>query len=239
MAPSDSLSEAKPPDRRNGPTRGTLTLPRELHRAITHTMFNLPFRAGRRTYPKLVAAVALSIITGTAQPAPPRYDYRVLATSRTGTMEKEMNEAADAGYLFAGMMGGQTSLGGKEVLVVMKKDATAIKPAHRKYKLLATSRTGTMQKELQQAGDEGFVYCGVTVFESAFGGHEVSVILERDPESTGSRVEFKVLATSRTSTMQKELQQVGNEGFSFLGVAIGKTKFGGAEVVSILQRPAK
>jgi hypothetical protein len=154
-------------------------------------------------------------------------------------MEKEMNEAGDAGYVFAGMMGGQTGVGGKEVLAIMKKDATAPKASRRKYRLLATSRTGTMQKELQQAGDEGFVYCGITVFQSAFGGNEVVVILERDPEVAPSRIEYKLLATTRTGTMQKELQQVGEEGFVFLGVAIGKTKFGGAEVVSVLQRPSK
>ncbi len=30
----------------------------------------------------------------------PRQDYRVLATNKTSTMQKEMNEAADAGYSF-------------------------------------------------------------------------------------------------------------------------------------------
>jgi hypothetical protein len=39
--------------------------------------------------------------------------------------------------------------------------------------------------------------------------------------------------------MQKELQQAGDEGFVFRGVAIGKTKMGGAEVVTVLERPAK
>jgi hypothetical protein len=97
-----------------------------------------------------------------AQEATTHYDYRVLATSRTGTMEREMNEAADSGFVFGGLMGGQTAFGGKEVLVIMKKNITVASSTNRKYKLLATSRTGTMQKELQQAGDEGFVYCGMT-----------------------------------------------------------------------------
>ena len=45
----------------------------------------------------------------------PRFDYRVLATSKTSTMEKEMNEAASAGFSFAGVMGGETAVGSKEV----------------------------------------------------------------------------------------------------------------------------
>ena len=38
------------------------------------------------------------------------------------------------------------------------------------YKLLATSKTGTMQKELSEAGSAGFEFVGVTVGETAFGG---------------------------------------------------------------------
>ena len=110
-----------------------------------------------------------------------KFDYRLLATSRTSTMEKEMNQAADAGFVFGGVMGGESSIGGKEVIVVMTKDTDA-PAANKKYKLLATSRTGTLQKELQQAGDEGFEYCGQTVFESTFGGREVAVILERSAD---------------------------------------------------------
>ena len=104
-----------------------------------------------------------------------QYDYRVLATNKTSTMEEEMNDAAASGYVFRSVMGGETGMGGKEVVVVMTKAAEATD--HRKYKLLATAKTGTMQKELQQAADEGFEYVGQTVFESMFGGRETSVIL--------------------------------------------------------------
>jgi len=148
-----------------------------------------------------------------------------------------MNEAAGAGFSFAGVMGGETAVGSKEVLVVMAKDYSA--PAsNKKYKLLATSKTSTMQKELQAAGAEGFAYRGQTVFESAFGGHEVCVILERDPES-GGPIEYRLLATTKTSTMQKELQQAGDGGYQFQSVLVGKTAFGGKEVLSLLKRIPK
>ena len=182
----------------------------------------------------LCAAIVLSSSLAQAQ----KYDYRLLATSRTSTMEKEMNQAAEAGYVFGSVMGGETGIGGKEVVVVMVKNSEA--PAAKKaYKLLATSKTSTMQKELQQAGDEGFDYCGQTVFSSVMGGREVSVILERDPVSGPKRVEFKLLATSRTSTMQKELNQAGEEGYEFLAVMVGKTTFGGSETISILKKTPK
>lgn len=164
------------------------------------------------------------------------FDYRVLATNRTSTMEKEMNEAAKAGYGLLGVMGGETALGGKEVVVVMGKRTGADDGVRKTYKLLATSRTGTMQKEIQKAGDEGFEYKGQTVFESAFGGHEVTVILERVVDRPVRHLQYKLLATSKTSTMQKELRQAGEDGFEFLGMSVGKTSFGGDEVVCFLQK---
>ena len=51
-------------------------------------------------------------------------------------------------------MGGETAVGGNEVVVVMQKEATE-GGAKRAYRLLATSRTATMQKEMQQLGDQG------------------------------------------------------------------------------------
>ena len=164
----------------------------------------------------------------------PKYDYRLLATSRTSTMEKEMNEAADAGYVFAGVMGGETALGGNEVVVVMLRNLSAQAPARKKYKLLATSKTSTMQKEMQQAGDEGFEYRGQTVFQSGFGGREVATIMERDTDAPPVRRAFRLLATSRTSTMQKELREAGEAGFRLLGLTVSKTAFKGSEVVCIL-----
>jgi hypothetical protein len=165
-----------------------------------------------------------------------QYDYRVIATTRTSTTEKEMNEAAEHGYTFMGVMGGETGFGGKEVVIVMSKNLTASGTGGKRYKLLATSRTGTMQKEIQQAGDEGFEYLGQTVFQSGFGGREVCVILQRDSEKATRRFQYKLLSTSRTSTMQKELREAGEAGFEFLGMTVGKTAIGGNEVVCFLRK---
>ncbi len=177
----------------------------------------------------LLAAIGIGF-----QGADLRWDYRVLATNRTSTMEKEMNQAAEAGYVFMAVMGGETGFGGKEVVVVMGRDMSGESNGNRKYKLLATSKTGTLQKELQQAGDEGYAYLGQTVFESSFGGKEVSVILELNGERPVRQFKYLLLATKKTSTMQKELQQAGDEGFKFLGMMVGKTSFGGNELICFL-----
>jgi hypothetical protein len=161
--------------------------------------------------------------------------YRVVATSRTSTMQKEMQDAGDAGFRYAAVMGGETALGGKEVVVVMQKRDAA--PSRFDYRLLATSRTSTMQKEMQEAADAGFAYVGQTVFESLLGGKEVASIFERPSgQADAGKYEYKLLATSKTSTMQKELQEAGVAGFEVVGMTVGKTLVGGTEVVSILRR---
>jgi hypothetical protein len=166
-------------------------------------------------------------------------EYKVLATTKTSTTQKEMNEAADAGFQFGGVMGGETSFGGSEVVTIMYRKPSSEKGRFA-YKLLATSKTSTMQKELQEAGDEGFEYKGQTVYKSAFGGKEVVTILELDRTTkTRPRYEYRLLATKKTSTMQKELQEAGAEGFEFVGVTVADTAMGGAEVVSILRRVGK
>ncbi len=48
--------------------------------------------------------------------------YKVLATKKTSTMQKEMQQAADSGFRFAGVSGGGTAFGGSEVLVIMRRD---------------------------------------------------------------------------------------------------------------------
>lgn len=166
-----------------------------------------------------------------------RLEYRLLATNKTSTMQKEMNQAADAGFRYGGVMGGETAFGGSEVVVVMYKDPANEQRERFQYRLLATSKTSTMQKEMQEAGDAGYEYRGQTIFSSTFGGREVVVILERDREAEKLAWEYKLLATSKTATMQKELSEMGEAGFSFVGVTVASTSLGGKEVVSILRRP--
>lgn len=179
-----------------------------------------------------VAAVVLSVVAVAADTV----EYRVIATSKTSTAQKEMNEAADAGFRFGGVMGGETAFGGSEVVTIMHRTCSAEKGRYQ-YKLLATNKTSTMQKEMQEAGDAGYEFKGQTVFKSAFGGKEVVVILELDRnQKARPHFEYKLLATSKTSTMQKELLEAGAAGFEFVGVTIANTAFGGSEVVSILRK---
>jgi hypothetical protein len=126
-------------------------------------------------------------------------------------------------------------MGGKEVVVVMKRPEAPSGGFH--YRLLATSKTSTMKRELQDASDAGYAYVGQTVFESLFGGKEVVCILEREEGKRGdSGYEYELLATSRTSTMEKELQPLAAKGYELVGLTVGQTAVGGSELVTILRR---
>ena len=178
-------------------------------------------------------ALALAACVCVSAPAFAQVQYKVLATALTSTMQKEMNEAGAAGYKFVAVMGGETALGGKEVVVLMQKGGDV--SGKFRYRLLATNRTGTMQKEIGEAALDGYDYVGQTVFVSAYGGEEVVSIVQRGAAAESEFV-YKLLATSKTSTLQKEMNELGRDGFEALGMTVGKTALGGNELVVIARK---
>jgi hypothetical protein len=162
------------------------------------------------------------------------HTYKVLATSKTSTMQKEMQEAGDGGFRFVAVMGGETAVGGKEVVILMEK-TESVKDTF-SYQLLATSKTSTLQKELQEAADAGFAVVGQTVFESMFGGKETAAIVEKASSVGAERFEYKLLATSKTSTLEKELKEAAAAGYQATGLTVGKTAMGGTELVVITRK---
>ena len=174
---------------------------------------------------KLTAILASAfLLTSVAFAQGAEEAYKLLATKRTSTMENEINEMAADGYRFAGTMGGDMQ--GGEIVTVMARVPLAEGKGRYRYKLLATGRTSTMQRELQEMSDLGYEYVG----ETARG--EIIVIMELDTaDKNRTRYEYKLLATSRTSTMQKELNEAVRDGFQFLSVLRR------AEVISLLRRP--
>lgn len=132
--------------------------------------------------PALVcASVLLTPLSSHAQ-APATVEYRVLATNKTATMQKEMQQAAEAGFRFGGVMGGDTAFGGSEVVVIMVRDGSP----------------------------GGYDYRGQTVFKSTFGGKEVVAILEKAPDAKIVRYEYRLLATKKTSTCRRSSGRPAN-----------------------------
>ncbi len=182
--------------------------------------------------------IAALLFAPSASSAQAERSYKVLATSKTSTMEKEMGDAGANGYRFVAVQGGNTAIGGSEVVVLMEK-AAADKTKYQ-YRLLATSKTSTLEKELQQGSDGGWEAVGQTVFKSAFGGDETVGILERSSETSAKiKYEYKLVATSKTSTLEKELQDAARDGYQAVGMTVGKTSFGGTELVVITRKAVR
>ena len=197
----------------------------------------VPFSHRLAVATRTAAFVAAALLAGAALPAAAQeVEYMVLATTKTSSMEKELNQGAEAGYRYEGVMGGETAFGGQEVVAIMSRKAGESRGRYR-YKLLATNKTSTMQRELEDAGDAGYEYKGQTVFQSLFGGREVVVILERDKDAEVKNWKYNLLATSKTSTMEKELRTAGAEGYQFVGITVGQTAMGGNELVVITRKP--
>ena len=181
---------------------------------------------------KAACAVAIALLIS-APAVAQSIEYKVLATSKTSTMEKELNDAGALGFRFSVVMGGGTAGGGNEVVVLMQKNAGA--SGTYRYRLLATSKTSTMQKEMSDAAADGYDYVGQTVFASAFGGAELVSIVEGGAAPV-SPYTYKLIATSKTSTLQQEANALGHDGFEALGMTVGKTALGGNELVVISRK---
>ena len=160
----------------------------------------------------LLLVPALGVATG-AQVEDPDQRYLLLATKKTGTMEKELKIAAEQGFrVVAG-----SPASSQEMALFLERVAEP--PNTYEYVLLATTKTSTMQKELDEAAGQGFRLLPQTIIakEQMFGGHELVVLLERDP-TQDTTYEYRLLATSKTSTLQKEVTEAVNEGFVLVGM---------------------
>lgn len=139
--------------------------------------------------------------------------YKLLATTKTSTMQKELDETAAKGYRI--LVGSPTS--GTEMAIFLSREASPENPY--KYKLLATTRTGTMQKELNEAAAEGYRLLPRTMIAKAqlISGVEIVVVLEKPPV-VEKQYDYKLLATNLTSTLQKEVTEAQTAGYVIVGM---------------------
>jgi hypothetical protein len=148
--------------------------------------------------------------------------YLVLATHRTGTMQDELNDAARQGYrVIAGIPDKD------EAIFLLEKLPQG--SGTYAYHLLATKRTSTMEKELNMAALDGFRYVPQTSIKR---GDEILLLMELAP-GVKQRYEYLLLATRRTSTLQKELNEASRNGFVLRGTLSSE------ETMAVLERPLK
>jgi hypothetical protein len=164
------------------------------------------------------------------------FDYQLLATHRASTLQTEMNAAATNGYRYSQFVGGAPSFVGRELVVAMiKADSGAAGPL-KTYRVIAARTAPGLEKKLRQAGEDGFTFKEARLFHEGSGPEESVCIMEHD-EGVVGKIDYKILTTVRTSTMQKELQAAGQDGFILQGMTQSHTSLGVGEVVAILSKP--
>ena len=110
----------------------------------------------------------------------------------------------------------------------------AVPAAAQDFRVLATTLTSTMQEELNATGAEDYRFVGVQGGETEFGGEElVAVMQQRD--RGGRRFRYRLLATSATSTLARELNEIDGGEYTLVGMTLYVREREGAEVISILE----
>ena len=168
-------------------------------------------------------------------------DHRVLATVRVSTMERELNEAAAEGFHLQLVQVDMSHAAGNvaEMVALVVRDA---RPGRFSYRLMTLSDVTAMEEEharaLARSAAEGFRYRGLV--PSPRGGEAV-VFLEHDADTGTAPVDYLVLATNRTSTLERELREAGARGYEVIALTMdaagGDFSFQNARV-ALLSRPA-
>ena len=162
--------------------------------------------------------------------------YWLLATTRTSTMQKELDAAAVKGYrlAFASGLGGNTEIG------VMMEKLPEGSPEKYSYRLLSTTNISTLRRRIDEAAREGYrVNPNAIAIKNPAGTgreklnnslREVIVIMERDLNNSDKVYEYKFPAPTRKTTLHDEMKQAVNEGYTLIAFTFR------GEIIAIMER---
>jgi hypothetical protein len=112
-----------------------------------------------------------------------------------------------------------------------KRGKLKIEPGQR-YLMLSTQKTSTMQKELDEAAAHGFR----VAFGSPTSTTEMAVLMERVAEPSAP-YNYRLLATTKISTMRKEVNEAAAEGYRLLPrTMISKDSFLSMEIIMLVEK---
>ena len=155
--------------------------------------------------------------------------YKVLATRRASTLERELNAAAATGYQLQTVTWRDPTIlplpgDRREVMAIVARSA---RPARFTYRVAVAwhETEAKLEAQLNELGEAGFRVRDVGPF----------VILERDNEAAEPvATAFRVVTTSRIATLEAEIAAAGRDGYRPVGLAPPHRVEG---LVAILSRP--
>jgi hypothetical protein len=160
----------------------------------------------------LLSLVALAPAQSKPKPADLKLDddqtYVVLSTKRIQTMEKELDEAAAKGFRV--LYGAPTPQFDMAILLTRVQAAGG---APYSYKVLATARFKTMEKEMLEAAKQGYRLLPRTaITKSGFLAMELVMLMEREP-NTNKSYDYKMIAETKESKLHKKIEEAMAQGF--------------------------
>lgn len=143
----------------------------------------------------------------------PGQRYLVVETMKTSTMQKELDEAAAQGFRI--VFGAPTAT--NEMAILLERIPEDVKPYQ--YKLLATTRTSTMEKEINDIAREGFRLLPRTIIskDQLLGTIEAILVME-GAATPDKHYEYKLFSTQSTSKLQKEVVEAETQGYTVTGM---------------------
>ena len=142
----------------------------------------------------------------------PDQRYLMLATQKTSTMQKELDEAASRGFRV--ITGSPTSTSEMALLLERVADPGSAY----QYRLLATTKIATMRKELNASAQEGYRLLPRTMTsKDSFLTIEVVMLMEK-ALSSDKRYEYRLYATTSEKKMRAEIEKSEAEGFTLAGM---------------------
>jgi hypothetical protein len=168
--------------------------------------------------PIFVLTLLLALTASAAAQDKPRTDsvkidddqtYLVLSTKRIQTMEKELDEAAAKGFRV--LYGAPTEQWDMAILLRRVQDS---EQAPYGYKVLATSRNKTMQKEMNEVAKQGYRLLPRTIiFKQGLFTAEMVMLMEREPKS-GRSYEYKLVSAGKETKLHKKIDEAVAQGFT-------------------------
>lgn len=190
------------------------------------------------------------------------YDYDVVETDRTSTLQRELLEAGATGRVIGATSSERRSynvrdsegigslFGSRPSFSISRQSAShigfierrlderaprpvAVVRHRRELSLEIGKKPSDFEKELNRAARDGFRLLSLG---TAPDGETVEMTLVR--ESSDQAAEYRVLTTTREGTMQDELNDQSHEGFRLIsgGVFAKPTKMGPIEMAAVMER---
>lgn len=135
-------------------------------------------------------------------------NYLVLSTKKIQTMEKELDEAARKGFRV--LYGAPTQ---QFDMAILLQRAPEAKDEAYSYKILATMRNKTMEKEMNEFASQGYRLLPRTiVWKQGFFTSELLMIMERDPH-VKTNYEYKLVTGGKETKLHKKIDEAMTQGF--------------------------